>query len=159
MGAATGIGAAGLWIGLNILLLFYLSLRVAQARLRFKVDLGNGGNPEIAKAVRTHANYTEYAPAALPDLVGLAWLGAGAAVIHGLGAVFFFARVSHLRAGHGSLEMWPRRRSDPRAPRASGDRRDADLPRDRITGGKGSLTARYRCAAPAAKAVFTRNLP
>ncbi|GAB4521725.1 MAG: hypothetical protein Kow00133_08900 [Amphiplicatus sp.] len=104
----TGAEAAGFWIGLNILLLVYLSLRVARARLRFKVDLGDGGNQEMMKVVRTHANYTEYAPAALLGLVGLAWLGEGAAVIHGLGATFFLARVCHL-LGLG-MGVWARGR-------------------------------------------------
>lgn len=92
----TGNEAAGLWIGLNILLLIFLSARVGQARVRFKINLGDGGNPEMLRAIRAHANYTEYAPAALLGLVSIAWLGAGATVIHALGAAFFLARISHL---------------------------------------------------------------
>ncbi len=88
--------AAGLWIGLNALLLIYISYRVGQARNKHDVNLGDGGNPEVLKAIRTHGNYTEYAPAALLGLFALASIGAHVLTIHVLGAVFFFARIAHL---------------------------------------------------------------
>jgi len=105
----TSMQAAALWVGLNMLLLVYLSFRVGAARTRYKVNLGDGGNPEMVKAIRTHANYTEYAPAALLGLVVLASLGAGTLVIHCLGAVFLVARICHL-LGLG-MGVWPMGRS------------------------------------------------
>jgi uncharacterized membrane protein YecN with MAPEG domain len=101
----TAMKAAALWIGLNALLLIYLSVRVGQARTRLKINLGDGGNPEMMKAIRTHGNYVEYAPAALAALIALAGIGAPLALIHGLGATFFFARVAHL-LGLG-VGVWP----------------------------------------------------
>jgi hypothetical protein len=92
----TSFEAAGLWIGLNALLLIYMSYRVGKERNKHGVNLGDGGNPEVLKAIRTHANYTEYAPAALLGLFALASVGAHLLTIHLLGAVFFFARVAHL---------------------------------------------------------------
>lgn len=92
----TTVQAAGFWIALHALLLIYLSFRVGQARHRHGINLGDGGNPEMLKAIRTHANYVEYAPAALLGLFALAILGAGPLIVHALGAVFFFARVAHL---------------------------------------------------------------
>lgn len=92
----TALQAAGLWIGLHALLLIYLSYRVGQARSAHKVFLGDGGMPEMQRAIRAHGNYTEYAPAALLGLFVLAMLGAPALFIHGLGAIFFFGRVAHL---------------------------------------------------------------
>ncbi len=100
--------AAALWIGLNLILLVYLSVRVGQARMRYKINLGDGGNPEMTKAIRTHANYTEYAPAALLGLLALASVGAGTMVIHALGAAFFLARIAHL-LGLG-MGVWPQGR-------------------------------------------------
>lgn len=92
----TSLDAACLWIGLHALLLIYISYRVGQARNRLGVNLGDGGDPDMLKAIRTHANYTEYAPAALLGLFALASLGAHVLTVHVLGAVFFFARIAHL---------------------------------------------------------------
>lgn len=101
----TPMKAAAIWIALNALLLIYLSVRVGQARTRLKINLGDGGNPEMVKAIRTHGNYVEYAPLALVGLVALAAMGAHVAIVHALGAAFFFARVSHL-LGLG-MGVWP----------------------------------------------------
>jgi len=101
----TSLQAAALWIGLHTLLLIFLSVRVGQVRTRLKINLGDGGNPEMVKAIRAHGNYTEYAPLALVGLVALAAVGAGVAIVHGLGAFFLFARVAHM-LGLG-LGVWP----------------------------------------------------
>ncbi len=92
----SSIEAAGFWIALNAFLLIYLSARVAGARVKYKINLGDGDNPEMAKAIRTHGNYIEYAPVALIGLLTLALLDAGAVLVHIVGAMFFFARLSHL---------------------------------------------------------------
>ena len=92
----TSLEAAGFWIALNIFLLIYLSARVGSARSKHKVNLGDGDNTEMAKAIRTQGNYIEYAPAALVGLVMLAVLGANVLLVHVLGAFFFFARIAHL---------------------------------------------------------------
>jgi hypothetical protein len=101
----TPLQAAALWIGLNVLLLIFLSARVGQMRNRLKINLGDGGNPEMVKAIRAHGNYTEYAPLALVGLVALAEVGANVAIVHVLGAFFFFARIAHM-LGLG-LGVWP----------------------------------------------------
>jgi hypothetical protein len=103
--AMTPLQAAALWIGLNVLFLIYVSMRVGQARMKNKVSLGDGGNDAMVRAIRTQGNYVEYAPAALLGLFALAQLGAGATVIHALGAAFLVARVAHL-LGLG-LGVWP----------------------------------------------------
>jgi hypothetical protein len=101
----TALAAAALWIGLHALLLIFLSVRVGQTRTRLKINLGDGGHPEMVKAIRAHGNYVEYAPLALLGLFALASIGANAIIVHALGAFFFFARVSHL-LGLG-LGVWP----------------------------------------------------
>jgi hypothetical protein len=101
----TSIEAAGLWAGFNALLLIYLSARVGLNRTRLKINLGDGANPDMSRAIRAQANYTEYAPAALLGLVLLALLGAPGWVIHALGSVFLFARIAHF-LGLG-LGAWP----------------------------------------------------
>ncbi|MFQ5563932.1 MAG: MAPEG family protein [Parvularculaceae bacterium] len=92
----TAMQAAGFWVGLHALLLIYLSYRVGKARSTHKIDLGDGGVEDVQRAIRTHGNYTEYAPLALIGLFGLAMLGAPASFIHGLGGIFFFGRIAHM---------------------------------------------------------------
>lgn len=92
----TSLEAAAFWAGLNALLLIVLSARVGQARLKNRVNLGDGDNPEMIKAIRTQGNYIEYAPAAVGGLVLLALLNAPIALVHGLGGLFFLSRVFHL---------------------------------------------------------------
>lgn len=101
----TPFEAAGLWIGLNALFLIYISARVGMVRTRLKINLGDGGNDEMVRAIRTQGNYVEYAPMALIGLVTLAALGQGTVLIHALGAVFLGARISHL-LGLG-MGVWP----------------------------------------------------
>lgn len=100
----TALEAAGLWIGLHALLLIYISYRVGQARHKYNINLGDGGNPEMLKAIRTHGNYTEYAPVALIGLFAVAAIGDSVLVVHLLGAAFLFARIAHL-LGLG-MDVW-----------------------------------------------------
>lgn len=101
----TSLQAAALWIGLNALFLIFISARVGMVRTKTKTNLGDGGNEDMIRAIRTQGNYIEYAPAALLGLFLLGQLGLGAAAIHALGGVFLFARVAHfLGLGAG---VWP----------------------------------------------------
>lgn len=105
----TSLEAAGLWVGLNMLLLIFLSARVGVARNKHKVNLGDGDNPDMLKAIRAQGNYVEYAPAALGGLVLLALLGVSVVFVHVIGAVFFLARIFHLMGlGTG---VWPKGRT------------------------------------------------
>jgi uncharacterized membrane protein YecN with MAPEG domain len=104
----TSLEAAALWVGLNALLLMYISARVGMVRTKQKINLGDGGNPDMVKAIRTQGNYIEYAPAAIGGLVVLALLNTSVMAIHILGGVFFFGRVAHL-LGLG-MGVWPQGR-------------------------------------------------
>ena len=53
----TPFEAAGLWIGLNTVFLIYISARVGMVRTRLKINLGDGGNDEMVRAIRTQGNY------------------------------------------------------------------------------------------------------
>jgi uncharacterized membrane protein YecN with MAPEG domain len=101
----TAFEAAGLWIGLNAIFLIHISARVGMARVKHKINLGDGGNDEMIRAIRTQGNYVEYAPIALLGLLALAAQGQGTAVIHALGAMFLASRIAHL-LGLG-MGVWP----------------------------------------------------
>lgn len=76
------------------LLLMGLAARVSQLRMRHKVQWGDGGNPEVLRAIRAHGNTAEHAPIFL--LLALAYeLTAGATpVLMGLCAAFIVARLA-----------------------------------------------------------------
>jgi uncharacterized membrane protein YecN with MAPEG domain len=82
--------------GLLGLLLLFLSGYVIAGRVKFKIDLGDGGNEVMRQRMRVQANFTEYVPLALilvtlveSASIGPGWL-AGA-----LGGTLVFARVWH----------------------------------------------------------------
>ena len=54
-----------------------LTLQVARARGRSKVRLGTGGDRMLERAVRAHANFSEFVPLALVLLALAEGLGAG----------------------------------------------------------------------------------
>ena len=74
-----------------------LALLAPLGRLRGKtnVSLYDGGNPELAVAIRRHANWTEYVPFALLLMALLELNGASAGLLHGLGAALLAARIAH----------------------------------------------------------------
>ena len=101
----TSLVAASFWIGLNALFLIYVSARVGMMRTKHKINLGDGGNDEMIRAIRTQGNYVEYAPIALIGLLALAAMGRSAVIVHALGGSFLAARVAHL-LGLG-MGVWP----------------------------------------------------
>ncbi len=76
------------------LLIVFLGLRVSRLRLQHKIALGDGGNPELLRAIRVHANTVEFVPVFL--LLSLCYeLYAGAsALLFGLDALFVVARLT-----------------------------------------------------------------
>ena len=51
--------------GLLALLLLFLSGYVIAGRVKFKIDLGDGGNEQMRQRIRAQANFVEYVPMAL----------------------------------------------------------------------------------------------
>jgi len=91
----TGLEAAGLYIGLNLLLLIYLALRVVGQRRKTRTSIGDGGHPDLALAIRVHGNAAEYVPAAIGGLLALALLDAPVWAVHALGGLLTVARLAH----------------------------------------------------------------
>lgn len=91
----TPITAAAIYIGLNILILFFLALRVAGRRRSARVSLGTGGDSDLEQRVRAHGNAAEYIPVTMLGLFALASIGAQLWLIHAIGAAFTIGRVLH----------------------------------------------------------------
>jgi hypothetical protein len=103
----TVLSAAALYTGINILLLFLLSFRVVGSRMRTKVSLGAGGDPDLELRIRAHGNAAEYIPASLLGLIVLALLAAPVWAVHILGGVFTLGRLLHA-VGLSATVLWAR---------------------------------------------------
>jgi len=84
-----------IYAGLLGLLLLALTASVVRLRGKYKVGIGDGGHPELSRAVRAHANFIEYVPLALILLLILEYRGIPAWALHGLGGSLFLGRVLH----------------------------------------------------------------
>ncbi|MCW5752772.1 MAG: MAPEG family protein [Alphaproteobacteria bacterium] len=52
-------------VALMGLILLGLSWRVVDLRRRHRINLGDGGRPDLERAIRVHGNFVEYVPLAL----------------------------------------------------------------------------------------------
>jgi uncharacterized membrane protein YecN with MAPEG domain len=84
-----------LYAGLCVILVVLLALRVVQWRFRHKIGLGDGGDAELLRRMRAHANAIENMPLALLLLGGMELNGYPPALIHGFGATLFLSRLAH----------------------------------------------------------------
>lgn len=91
----TAIHITPLYAAILTLAYLWLSLRVPRLRIKFKVGLGDGNIPELARAVRVHANFAEYVPLALLMMFFTETAGASAWFIHAIGVILIVARGLH----------------------------------------------------------------
>lgn len=84
-----------LYAGLCGILLLALSSRVVNARRTHQIGLGDGGNPELIRAIRVQANFVEYTPLILILILLVEMGDNSAAVVHSLGGALVVARVMH----------------------------------------------------------------
>lgn len=82
-----------LYAGLLALIFLALSARVVAVRGR--VSLGDGGDPEVLRRMRGHANFAEYVPLILVMMALLENQQVAAWQLHAIGATLVFARVIH----------------------------------------------------------------
>ena len=85
-----------LYAGLLAIWFLVLSVRVMQGRAGpGKPNLGDGGDPEMTRRIRGHANFAEYVPLILVLLGILELNGTAAWVLHALGATLLVGRLLH----------------------------------------------------------------
>jgi hypothetical protein len=77
------------------LLVVLLVAVVVKLRHSLGVGLGDGGNRDLARAIRVHGNAIESIPLFLVLLAIYELNGGFAALLHLFGGVFFFSRVLH----------------------------------------------------------------
>lgn len=76
------------------LLILTLALRVSLLRNRYRVALGDGGNDELMRAIRAHANTVEFVPIFLVLSLCLELYAGASTTLMVLVGLFLFARVS-----------------------------------------------------------------
>lgn len=84
-----------LYAGLCGILLLALSSRVVNARRTHQIGLGDGGQPELMRAIRVQANFVEYTPLILLLILLVEMGNNSATVVHSLGIALVIARVMH----------------------------------------------------------------
>jgi len=83
------------YAGILGLIMLYLVGRVPMMRRRYKIGIGFGGNEELARAIRVHANFIENVPYALLLMLLLEMRGSSAWLLHALGITLIAARLLH----------------------------------------------------------------
>jgi uncharacterized protein len=84
-----------LYAGLFGLLLFGLGFRVTMLRRASRVGIGDGGDLQLARAIRVHANALEWGIPTLLLLLIAEENRASALLLHACGIAFIVARVIH----------------------------------------------------------------
>lgn len=90
------LSLTGFYASLLGLLYIGLAINIILLRKKFKVGINDGGNKDLAKAIRVHGNFAEYVPIALILLASYELNGASAMVLHVLGAALVVGRVLHV---------------------------------------------------------------
>ncbi len=82
----------------SLLGFLYIGLAINTIRLRkkFKIGINDGGNKDLAKAIRVHGNFAEYVPIALILFACYELNSASVIVLHALGAMLVAGRALHV---------------------------------------------------------------
>jgi uncharacterized membrane protein YecN with MAPEG domain len=78
------------------LIYIVLSLTVVKSRMGKRVSLGNGDSSELERAVRIHANFSEYVPTSLLLLWFLESISFDSTLVFYLGCTLLLARLAHV---------------------------------------------------------------
>ncbi|WP_417621085.1 MAPEG family protein [Parasphingorhabdus sp.] len=87
----TGLAAA-----ICALLLIYCAYATVKVRIASQIGFGDGDNPDLLAARRTHANLSEHAPVFLIMLAVLELANAHHLGLTAIAAIFLIGRVAHI---------------------------------------------------------------
>ncbi len=90
------LSITGFYTGIITILFIGLAINIIRLRYKFKVGIGDGEQPILAKAIRVHANFAEYVPITLFLLACYELNGGDALWLHILGACIFVGRIFHV---------------------------------------------------------------
>lgn len=95
MNLAADAPVTALWTALIALWILALMLRVVRLRRARRVGIGDGGDQDLAKAIRVHGNAIETMPIALLLLLVTELAGAAPWLLHVCGSALLASRVLH----------------------------------------------------------------
>lgn len=84
-----------LYAGLLALIYLVLTINVIRGRIRFRVGLGDGGERKLQQLVRSHGNFSEYAPMMVVLLLLLELSMLSGLWLHLIGGGFVMGRLCH----------------------------------------------------------------
>ncbi|MFY8297388.1 MAPEG family protein [Pseudoalteromonas sp. SS15] len=84
-----------IYVALLAILFLFLSFKTIKVRKRLQIGVGTGDNPELLRAMRVHANFSEYVPITLILILSVELLKGHFILLHCLGAVLLIGRVLH----------------------------------------------------------------
>lgn len=85
----------GLYAAIAALLIIVLAMRVVMMRFSAKIGIGDGGNHDMTRRVRAHANAVETLPIALLLLLLVELNQTQPMVVHGFGIALIVGRLLH----------------------------------------------------------------
>lgn len=85
----------GIYAALGALLVIVLTFRVIRRRLSSRTGIGDGGNHDMARCIRVHANAVEYLPLALILLFLVEWNQTQPMLVHAFGIALIIGRILH----------------------------------------------------------------
>lgn len=103
------VALAPVYAGLRALLFVFLSLRVIRFRRMAGISLGDGGDEELRRRMRAHANFAEYVPLALILMALAEYQGQPAWIIHLVGVPLVAGRAAHAYAVSQAPQIMPLR--------------------------------------------------
>jgi uncharacterized protein len=77
------------------LIFFVLSIRTLRVRRKAQVAVGDGGNIQLLRAMRAHANFAEYTPFALLLIAFMELEGLSLGLVHAHCLALLIGRCSH----------------------------------------------------------------
>ncbi|HET9033674.1 MAG TPA: MAPEG family protein [Dokdonella sp.] len=86
---------SGIYAALGTLLVLVLTFRVIRRRFSSRTGIGDGGDRELARCIRVHANAVEYLPLALILLFLVEWNQTQPLLVHGFGITLIVGRILH----------------------------------------------------------------
>ena len=93
--ANSALQASIIYVALLVIGLVPLTLAVIRLRRGKRIGIGDGGNKELAKAIRVHANYAENTPFGLALLLALPLVATPAWAVHVVGLSLLVGRTAH----------------------------------------------------------------
>lgn len=91
----TLLSTTPIYIAILGLLFLPFTLRVGLYRVKAKILIGTGDDPELVRRTRGQANFIETVPMALFLLIAMEMLGASDLWLHALGIALVLGRVAH----------------------------------------------------------------